>query len=73
MDYLNLKEWEFYKGVVVPTALYASETWILSNKDRKNVTSAEMTFLRAVKGFSLTDRTSNKSVREKNENLLFEK
>ena len=42
--------------MAVPVALYRSETWVLSQRDRGKVTSAEIKFLKLVKGCTLRER-----------------
>ena len=32
---------KFYKAMAIPVALYGSETWVLSHRDRGKVISAE--------------------------------
>ena len=37
-----------YEGIVVPTALYVSEAWVLKNKVKNRMDVAEMSCLRSM-------------------------
>ena len=54
-----------YEGVVVPSMLYACETWGLSEQERKRVEVADMRCLRAMCGLRLMDRVRNTEIRER--------
>lgn len=56
---------KFYKTMAVPTLLYGSETWVDKTSYRNNIQSAEMRFLRSVKGYSLKDKIRNEEIRQK--------
>ena len=43
----NLK---FYKKMSVPVLLYGNQSWISTQRDKSNIQSAELRFLRRVKG-----------------------
>lgn len=65
---------KFYKVMSIPTCLYGSEVWTMTNKDISRLQAAEMRFLRAVAGYSLLDRQRNTQIRnELNVESLIEK
>ena len=39
-----------HEGIVVPTALYGSEAWVLENKVKNRMDVAEMPYLRSMCG-----------------------
>ena len=45
-----------YEGVIVPTALYRTETWGMRSAERRKVNVLEMKCLRSLVGVSLMDR-----------------
>ena len=47
---------KFYKVVARPTLLYSSETWVTTTRDMTRLESAEMRFLRSVKGYTRLDK-----------------
>jgi hypothetical protein len=55
---------KFYKTMAIPSLLYGSEGWILGCKDESSKQSAEMKFLRAVKGCTRLDHIRNEKIRE---------
>ena len=52
-------------ALVVPTALYGSEAWVLENKVKNRVDVAEMSCLRSMCGVITRDRVKNKKIRRK--------
>ena len=54
-----------YEGIVVPTALYGSETWGLKEVERKKLNVFEMGCLRSMCGVTLWDRVRNEEVRRR--------
>ena len=54
-----------YEGVVEPTLLYGSETWVLNVGERKRIEAVEMNCLRNVCGVRRIDRVSNVEVRRR--------
>ena len=52
-----------YKALILPIAIYASETWTLRYEDTCKLETFEMRCLRAILGVTLRDRTSNGKVR----------
>jgi predicted DNA-binding protein (UPF0278 family) len=50
---------KFYKVMAIPTLTYSSETWTLTKKQRQNIETAEMKFLRNVAGYTLKDQIRN--------------
>ncbi len=52
-----------YEGVVVPTALYGTETWNMGAAERKRLNVMEMRWLRSVCGVTRMDRVRNEEVR----------
>lgn len=63
---------KFYKVIAIPTCLYGSETWTMTKRDISRLQAAEMRFLRATAGYSLTDRKRNTDIRKElnAENLI---
>lgn len=55
---------KFYKTMALPTLLYGSENWVLRRADESSIQSAEMKFLRAVKGCTRRDHIRNDAIRE---------
>lgn len=41
---------KFYKVMAIPMLLYGNETWTMNKKDATKIQSAEVKFLRSVKG-----------------------
>ena len=52
-----------YEGVIVPTALYGAEAWIVRSSERRKVNVLEMKCLRSLVGVSRMDRVKNEGVR----------
>ena len=64
--YLGMKAKRLlYEGVVVPTALYAAETWGLRAAERRRLDVMEMRCLRSMCGVSRMDRLRNEEVRRR--------
>ncbi|KAJ4436535.1 hypothetical protein ANN_16566 [Periplaneta americana] len=63
---------KFYKVIAIPTCLYGSETWTMTKRDISRLQAAEMRFLRATAGYSITDRKRNTDIRKElnAENLI---
>lgn len=55
---------KFYKTMAVSTLMYGSETWVEKASYRNKIQSAEMRFLRSVKGYSLKDKKRNEEIRQ---------
>lgn len=55
---------KFYKIMAVPVLMFGSESWILQERDRSKIQSAEMKFLRRVKGCTKMDQIRNEDIRE---------
>ena len=55
---------KLYKTMAVPLILYGSESWIERKRDKSNIQSAEMRFLRTVKGCTRRDHIKNDDIRE---------
>jgi hypothetical protein len=53
----------FY-SLIVPIAIYASETWTLIVEDERRLNSFEMKCLRSILGVSLRDRLRNQKIRQ---------
>jgi hypothetical protein len=51
------------KAMAVPT--YGSEIWTLTQKQEARIETAEMTFLKNVAGYKMTDQIRNSKIREK--------
>ena len=54
-----------YEGIVVPTALYGSEAWVLEKKVKKRTDVAEMSCLRSMCGVTRRDRVRNEEIRKR--------
>lgn len=54
---------KFYKTMAVPAALYSSETWTMTSRDKSRLQAAEMRFLRSVLGVTKRDRIRNEDIR----------
>ncbi|KAJ4445095.1 hypothetical protein ANN_06894 [Periplaneta americana] len=54
---------KFYKTMVIPTLLYGCEAWTLKKNDINIIQSAEMKFLRGVKGCTRLNRYRNDDIR----------
>ena len=53
-----------YKALILPIAMYASETWTLKARDSRKLESFEMRCLRTILGVSRRDRIPNVRIRE---------
>ena len=54
-----------YEGIVVPTALYGSEAWVLENKVKNRMDVAGMSCLRSMCGVTRRDRVRNEEIRRR--------
>ena len=54
-----------YEGVIVPTALYGSETWSMRSAEERKVNVFEMKWLRSLVGVPRMDRVRNEEVRRR--------
>ena len=54
-----------YEGVVVPTAMYGSETWVLDNRQRRRFDVMEMKCLRSMVGVSRREHIRNEVIRRR--------
>ena len=54
-----------YEGIVEPTLVYGSETWVLNVRDRKRLEAVEMNCLRDVCGVRRVERVSNAEIRRR--------
>ena len=52
-----------YESVIVPTALYGSETWVLKTEDKNRLDVREMKCLRTMSGVTKWDRIPNERIR----------
>ena len=50
--------------MAVPVLTYSSESWIVKESDRSKIQTAEMRFLRKVKGCTRRDQIRNDVIRE---------
>ncbi|TWW71157.1 hypothetical protein D4764_17G0006400 [Takifugu flavidus] len=50
--------------IFVPTLTYGHELWVMTERTRSRVQTAEMSFLRRVAGLSLRDRVRSSAIRE---------
>ena len=56
-------ELKFFKVMAVPLLMYGSEAWTIGRREESRLQSAEMWFLRAVKGCTRLDRIRNDDIR----------
>ncbi|XP_076038213.1 uncharacterized protein LOC143023538 isoform X2 [Oratosquilla oratoria] len=54
-----------YEGVIVPTALYGTETWNMTEEERRSLNVLEMKCLRSMIGVTRLDRVRNEEVRRR--------
>ena len=59
-----------YNSVIVPTALYAAETWAMRAADKKRLDVMEMKCLRSMCGVTRWDRLRNEEIRRRSGVLL---
>ena len=59
-----------YESVIVPTALYAAETWGMKTADKRRLDVLEMRCLRNMCGVTRWDRLRNEEVRRRTGVLL---
>ena len=59
-----------YESVIVPTALYAAETWGMKSADKKRLDVMEMRCLRSMCGVTRWDRLRNEEIRRRSGVLL---
>ena len=59
-----------YESVIVPTALYAAETWGMKTADKQRLDVLEMRCLRSMCGVTRWDRLRNEEVRRRTGVLL---
>ena len=53
-----------YNALILPIAIYAAETWTLTERDKRIITTFEMRCLRCILGVTLFDRLRNDAIRE---------
>ena len=61
---MNLKV-RLYNALILPIAIYASETWTLLDVDKRKLEVFEMRCLRAILGVTILDRMRNDNIRKK--------
>ena len=54
-----------YNAVIVPTLVYGCEAWVLKDRDKTRLRSAEMKVLRRVVGVTSLDCVRNEVIRER--------
>ena len=54
-----------HRGVLVPTLMYGSESWVWQKKHKSKINAVEMRALRSMCGLKLCDRVKNSVIREK--------
>ena len=52
-----------YESIIVPTALYGLETWVLKTEDKNRLDVMEMKCLRTMSGVTKWDRIRNERIR----------
>jgi hypothetical protein len=53
-----------HNGVLLPTLMYGSESWVWQKKHTSSVNAVEMRALRSMIGVKLSDRVRNEVIRE---------
>lgn len=53
---------KFYKVIAVPVAVYGSEDQTLNRSERRKIETAEMSFLRHISGYTLTDHVCRATI-----------
>ncbi|KAI5640894.1 reverse transcriptase (RNA-dependent DNA polymerase) domain-containing protein [Phthorimaea operculella] len=54
-----------HRGVLVPTLMYGSESWVWQKKHESRINAVEMRALRSMIGVKLSDRIKNRVIRER--------
>ncbi|KAI5643560.1 hypothetical protein NE865_04362 [Phthorimaea operculella] len=54
-----------HRGVLVPTLMYGSESWVWQKKHESRINAVEMRALRSMIGVKLSDRIRNSVIRER--------
>ena len=54
-----------YGGVIIPTALYGAEVWVMKSAERRKVNVLKMKSLRSLIGVSRMDKVRNEDVRRR--------
>lgn len=54
-----------HNGVLVPTLMYGSESWVWQKKNESRINAVEMRSLRKICGVKLSDRVSNEVIRKR--------
>jgi hypothetical protein len=54
-----------HRGVLVPTLMYVSESWVCQKRHQSRVNAVEMRALRSMCGVKLSDRVRNSVIRDK--------
>jgi hypothetical protein len=55
---------KFYTVVARPTVLYGSETWVTTKRDMTGLETAEMRFLRSIKGYTRLHKIRSDVIRK---------
>jgi hypothetical protein len=55
---------KFYKVMALSAALYGSENWVLTEKDKNRIQAAEMRCLRSMMAVARQDRLTNEAIRK---------
>ena len=55
---------KFYKVVARPSLLYSSETWVTTKRDMTRLETAQMSFLRSVKGYTRLGKIRSEVIRK---------
>ena len=53
-----------YRAAIIPTLLYASETWCMIQADARRLEVFQMSCLRSISGVSLRDHVLNDNIRQ---------
>lgn len=54
-----------HRGVLVPTLMYGSDSWVWQKKDESKINAVEMRALRSMCGVKISDRIRNSVIRER--------
>ena len=54
-----------YEGIIIPTALYGTEAWVLGNNVKNRIDVVEMSCLRSMRRLMKRDRVRNEEIRRK--------
>jgi hypothetical protein len=56
---------KIYNTLAIPTLIYGSEIWTLTQQDKSRLKASEMKFLRRTAGYTLLDHKKNEDILQK--------